>query len=754
MKHRRYNAKQEEYFAPEYGDCLETLKDSMVGSSELELIIAEIRRKSPTNRIDWLDIGIGDGRFAKKIVDRLIAEGFEIDLTGIEPIKNSFEAAKKRFPNAIIHNDKIENVRLDNKFDVVSFFQSLHYINDKRPVLGEITNRLTEGGVLITTLWSRKDSLYQLSKRLFPNNGRIVAEEYFNLIEDFKDYEDVSIKYFKGGIDFNKLLESEDNIISMLMVISRYSLETRKIGFSMENLITEIRRNFEGIGERINGVVISRKSYEIIGLKEKNDRLLKRKFPSFGERIHELQGDEEAKFMCAWESETRYLCREFDKKNNILEICCGIGGMSIVLGKAFETHAIDINPDRIRCAESNAETFGISNVKFYCRDVLDENTYSDIRDIDLILVDVDWRSSLDDPIKKQPLSPMKTTPNTEALLNLLKSSYPQVPIIFKVSPFARVDDLQSIGFCKIDSMFIDGVFSAYNVYFDPKYTKNSKDKVFIRSEYHRIPEEDAVSMESLPRTGLITNDEWYHYPDLYNKFSSAVDPNFDSMEIISRYLEEINHPVGNPVDLGAGTGKLTRRLRDMDYSGKLFAVENCDEMISYLRKSDLSRNVVLLPEDMESFRIKNKSTLMIGHFGLSSRNHPIERLRNIYDNLSDNGLLITIGWDEEFSDEVSDAWYRFLSGKKKTFDEWRAEIKERLRSPRGMGLSWFDKIKTRVEFKDLNDALYTMGNLFGRAMAEEIILRKKKSWGLNIGITVNSRNDLERIIGGDFRMRD
>nr|VFJ49524.1 MAG: RNA cap guanine-N2 methyltransferase [Candidatus Kentron sp. FW] len=736
----------EEHIVPKYDNCLNTLKDSMLGGSELEITIDEVVNKSPTNRINWLDVGIGDGKFTSKIIDRLTRKGFEIHLTGIEPIKSSFEKAKSQFPNAIMHNDRLENVRLEGKFDVVHFAQSLHYIKEQIPIIKGIEGKLSEGGILVVTLWSKEDALYRLNKKFFPDSGGITAEEYFDMIRGFHSLGDVSVRYFEGFVDFEGLLKSRHGVLSMLRIISRHHVKARRIGIRIVGLIDDIKTSYGETGDRVNGVITAKKSYDIPNLEEKNKKSLRKKFPSFGENISELQGDEEAKFMCSWEAETRYLCERFENNRNVLEICCAIGGRSIILGETFRVHAIDINPDRIKNAESNTKTFGVPGVDFYCGDALDENTYSDITDVDVIFVDTDWRASLDDPIKKQPLNPIEATPNSKDLLNLLRRLYPNTPVIYKVSPFARVAELQSLGYCKIESMFIDGALSAYNVYFGPEYTENSWDKVFIRSECREASEECAVSVGDLPETGLIIDDRWYRYPNIYHKFSSAVDPDFEAMKVVSGFLDKINHLVRNPVDLGAGTGRLTEYLRNMEYSGKLFAVENCNEMVSYLRESALSNDAVILHEDTASFRIKEKSSLMMSNFGLSSRNNPNDRLRNIYKNLSDDGLLITIGWNEEFSDELSEAWYGFLSDRSGSFDEWRAEVRKRFESPRGMGLSWFDKIRTRLEFEDMNSALYAMGNLFGRAMAEDIISRQKTSWELGVGITVNTRDEIRRII--------
>ena len=54
-----------------YNECLEEFKKSLKGGSEFNLIIDGIVQNISTNRIRWLDVGIGDGKFLRKIVDEL-----------------------------------------------------------------------------------------------------------------------------------------------------------------------------------------------------------------------------------------------------------------------------------------------------------------------------------------------------------------------------------------------------------------------------------------------------------------------------------------------------------------------------------------------------------------------------------------------------------------------------------------------------------------------------------------------------------
>jgi len=155
-----------------------------------------------------------------------------------------------------------------------------------------------------------------------------------------------------------------------------------------------------------------------------------------------MKGDNESKFMASWERETEYLSEKIPR-GRILEICCSSGFRSIILAKNHKVTSMDFNNDRLKDVRINAKLFNVSkNINFLNRDISKNKSLNNLGEFDMILVDTDWRVNLTDPIKKQELDPTKTTPRTDKLFNELRKRYPFVPIVLKVSPFARVKELK------------------------------------------------------------------------------------------------------------------------------------------------------------------------------------------------------------------------------------------------------------------------------------------------------------------------
>ncbi|MDI6738239.1 MAG: methyltransferase domain-containing protein [Nanoarchaeota archaeon] len=459
-----------------YDQCLEIFKESLIGGSEYKIIVDAIMSQTPTNRIRWLDIGVGNGKYTKKIIEGLTNEGFLIELTGIEPDALSYQNAKKILKNANILNQKFEDFKFDKKYDVINICQSFYYLKNKRKALKTIISNLSEGGLIISTLWSKKDVIYKIHKSLFKGKS-FIAEDYFRLIKAFKGLQNNKLIYFRGKVNLQKWIELGENINYVFKIISRYPNEQAVTTLQTNEAINEILK-FPKISLRENGVIISKKKYSIASFSDKHlQKLMENKFPSFKNIICRFKGDKEAKFMCSWEKEGRYLSHKL--MGNVLELCCGIGGRTAIISEKHDLIAVDINPKRINDAIFNASLFKRKNVNFIVGDALDRNLLKSIKNIDSIIIDADWRENMEQPLKSHSLNPLRTTPSVDKLYKILRVIFPKQQIIFKISPFSKVTMMQSIGKCCIEEMSIDGNFSAYNVYFSPKITRNQTRRVFL-----------------------------------------------------------------------------------------------------------------------------------------------------------------------------------------------------------------------------------------------------------------------------------
>src|SRR4029079_472900 len=67
-----------------------------------------------------------------------------------------------------------------------------------------------------------------------------------------------------------------------------------------------------------------------------------------------------------------------------------------------------------------------------------------------------------------------------------------------------------------------------------------------------------------------------------------------------------------------------------------------------------------------------------------------EELAEVHRVLSEKGVFITIGWDEDFADEMTEVWYKFVMEKEYYFDslsEYRRRKRAKIKSARNCGLT-------------------------------------------------------------------
>jgi hypothetical protein len=289
----------------------------------------------------------------------------------------------------------------------------------------------------------------------------------------------------------------------------------------------------------------------------------------------------------------------------------------------------------------------------------------------------------------------------------------------------------------------------------------------LTKSLYRIRNPITIEKESLKKrhstieNGLIVDvsDKWYADPEIYEIFSFREDPENIAFKVIVDYLRIINHNITNPVDIASGTGKLLRYfINEISFIGSFTAIDKSEKMIDYLEKL-LQRthkyiyDITLIKEDLKNFKLKNKSSLIMSSFGfpskISNKKNSLEELNNIYENLTEDGLFITVGWDESFNDDLNYYWYKYIpdSIKANDFESWRKRRTSNINSPRNTFLTWYKKgITVPLQFKNLNESAYIMGHLFGRDAAKHIIEKNKTEWNMSIGITINTKEELKKIL--------
>ena len=464
-----------------YHTNLVAFKKSLIGGSEKDILLREIKRHASSNRLRWLDLGIGSGDFSGKLIRALELGGFDIYLTGVDVDKKALDLARNKFPNANFICSDFENLKLNDKFDIIYLSQSLYYSKSKKKLINYLASHLAEGGLLIVVLWSKNDTLYKLHKKVYSNNfGLYHSEKAYDLLSSFKCFDKIIKKTFKGKVNLTEWKDSESYLNLVEKIISRIaSVDITKKSPKLKLLRKELAK-LSDLEPRENGIIIAKKKYSIFGFSRRNVLdLLKLRFPNYKEKVSLLSGDKEALFMGSWEKETEYLSK-YTSPERVLELCSAAGLRSIILAKQHQVVAIENNLQRINAARKNARLFSCSNkITFILGDVCNKKLLISLGDFSTIYIDADWRKNMKDPIKKQSLNPFQTTPRTDKLLYLVRTIFPKSSIILKISPFVRAKDLQRLGFCKIEEVYIDNKFLSYNVYFSPKIKENSYTQIFL-----------------------------------------------------------------------------------------------------------------------------------------------------------------------------------------------------------------------------------------------------------------------------------
>jgi len=255
------------------------------------------------------------------------------------------------------------------------------------------------------------------------------------------------------------------------------------------------------------------------------------------------------------------------------------------------------------------------------------------------------------------------------------------------------------------------------------------------------------------------SDKWYANPEIYHIFSESQDTNGLCFEIIKDVIKDLS--IVNPIDLATGTGRLAWQILDnLDFTGNLYCVDRSEQMLEYLQRrikrqlkaSSVVKTIQSPIADLNTEMIGEPSSLIISSFGFPSKvfNPDIayKELKTISNMITDEGFLITLGWDESFNDELSKMWYKFIPDDlyADTFEDWRRKRANKILSPRNCGLSWYSRrVNVPLRFSSVMQAALVLGHLFGRSAAEWVIKKNRFSWRMNMGITVDKGSKIKEL---------
>lgn len=282
----------------------------------------------------------------------------------------------------------------------------------------------------------------------------------------------------------------------------------------------------------------------------------------------------------------------------------------------------------------------------------------------------------------------------------------------------------------------------------------------IKNEQMRS-ERKILSRCRVNENGLIADDtdKWYADPSVYNIFSEAEDIENVCFDLVLRKIKKMNLQIVNPVDLATGTGKTFRHiLKRIPYEGTLYGVDFSADMLAYLdriinRQKLYVNDIKLEQNSIKDFVLEKTSSFIISSFGFPSRifneENCLDELKTVYRNLSDDGIFVTIGWDETFKDELNEMWYRYIPDSivANSFNEWCDKRSAKIHSPRNCCLTWYKtNIKVPLMFANLEESVNVMGHLFGRDAANAIMKEHKTFWWMKMGVTLDTKETLKQAI--------
>ncbi|KAA3609236.1 MAG: class I SAM-dependent methyltransferase [Calditrichaeota bacterium] len=237
-----------------YNRSLENLKTCFNGGSEKELIIRRINSTRHSDNLRILDIGSGNGAYIQKIISKLTVNNIEI--IAIDPCIEP--ATYKMNGHRYVFNDEyFEQHQPDGAFDIIICTQSLYYMQNVQTAIRKMNNLLKQSGQLIITLWSKHCSIYKVCNKQFARYcGNIMTiEDAYDIMKLEVNYSSISLEYFNGTLNWNRIANSDRLLSDFLVVFSRSDQESYP-----DNAIKALKSCDMGrYPARVNGTIFAKR---------------------------------------------------------------------------------------------------------------------------------------------------------------------------------------------------------------------------------------------------------------------------------------------------------------------------------------------------------------------------------------------------------------------------------------------------------------------------------------------------------------
>jgi len=183
----------------------------------------------------------------------------------------------------------------------------------------------------------------------------------------------------------------------------------------------------------------------------------------------------EAKKISTPEPIAHHIAKQLRKFNNAVELCCGVGTISIQLAKIIpKVYGIDINNKKIISAKNNAKMYNIENkTQFILGDVLNKQLLKKIK-AEVSILDPSWTTS-DGTYAK---GPEFTTPNLTKLWELIEINITK-NIVIRVPPTFTKGILNKFGVCRVENIYWNDILKFKIAYFLESTKKYQKKDLFF-----------------------------------------------------------------------------------------------------------------------------------------------------------------------------------------------------------------------------------------------------------------------------------
>lgn len=292
---------------------------------------------------------------------------------------------------------------------------------------------------------------------------------------------------------------------------------------------------------------------------------------------------------------------------------------------------------------------------------------------------------------------------------------------------------------------------------DPRVTPYLTEALYAIGDEQRRRLNDVRRHARWPENGMVVDDtnRWYANPEIYEMFSRAEDPGDIAFGYAASLIPRNRNIVA---DLGAGTGRMSMYLaRTRPDIAEIRAFDADSRMVNFLaeriqREGEADR-VSVTGADNARLPLDDQSVdAVVSSWAFPSRMwdadvclrelHEVERV------LKPRGVLVTLGWDETFQDEMSEFWYRYVPEpdfRRETLEQWRRRRRARIESPRNSHLTFVARnLRVPVKFESVEDAAFVIGHLFGFAAGESIIHTRRREFSMLVGITRDVRSALRQ----------